>query len=123
EAMMIAEAGAFSKDMSKIALQHNLSGFEVFYDIPSSLGGAVVMNASSSGDGIEHTLERVRYLDLEEMRVREVAASEIGLGYRTSLFQNDETKVVLKAWLRLQFASRRKIREKMEAIRSRRWAK
>lgn len=120
---MIAEAGAFSKDMSEIALRHGLSGFEVFYDIPSSLGGAVVMNASSSGDGIEHVLDRVRYLDLEEMRVREISAIEAGLGYRTSMFQDADRRIVLQAWLKLKPGSREDIWAKMEAIRNRRWSK
>lgn len=123
DAMMIAEAGAFSKEMSETALRNGLSGFEVFYDIPSSLGGAIVMNASSSGDGIQEVLDRVRFLDLEEMRVHEVSASEIGLDYRTSIFQDDDKKVVLKAWLNLRPADRGEIRAKMEAIRLRRWSK
>lgn len=120
---MIAEAGAFSKNMSEIALQHGLSGIEVFYDIPSSLGGAIVMNASSSGDGIQNVLEKVRYVDLEEMRVYEVGASEIGLDYRTSFFQDDDSKIILKAWLQLESAKPSDIWAKMEAIRERRWSK
>ena len=122
-ATMIAEAGAFSKEMSETALQHGLSGFEVFYDIPSSLGGAIVMNASSSGDGIQDVLERVRFLNLEDMRVHEVGASEIGLDYRTSIFQDDDKKIVLKAWLKLSPADPSAIRAKMEAVKQRRWSK
>src|SRR5690554_5727067 len=45
-----AEAGVLMLKLSELALQNSLSGLEIFYDIPSSLGGAVVMNAGASGE-------------------------------------------------------------------------
>lgn len=44
---MEAEAGATLLQLSETALKHHLTGLELFYDIPSSVGGAVVMNAGT----------------------------------------------------------------------------
>src|SRR5690606_19346588 len=56
---MFAEAGVSMYDLSVKALDHGLSGLELFYDIPSSLGGAVVMNAGASGEEIKDILIKV----------------------------------------------------------------
>lgn len=61
---MTISAGAFTKDVCEHALECALSGFEMFYDIPSSIGGAVVMNAGAKDEEIAGILETVTYLDL-----------------------------------------------------------
>src|SRR5690554_97946 len=61
-----AEAGVTMLVLSEIALENSLGGLEIFYDIPSSLGGAVVMNAGASGEEIKDVLIKVRYLDLTD---------------------------------------------------------
>lgn len=47
------EAGAMMWDVAQYALDNFLAGLEIFFDIPSSLGGAVVMNAGASGEEIK----------------------------------------------------------------------
>ena len=61
---MTIGAGAFTQAVCEKALAHALSGFEMFYDIPSSIGGAVVMNAGAKDEDIAGILETVTYLDL-----------------------------------------------------------
>lgn len=118
-----AEAGISMLEMSEIALDHGLSGIEVFYDIPSSLGGAVVMNAGASGEEIKDSLIRVRYLDLADMKIKEIPMEKIGFEYRNSFFQRNKDKIVLKAWLQLTPKPKEEIRLKMETIKTSRWAK
>ncbi len=60
---MTIEAGAFTKEVCEVALAHSLSGFEMFYDIPSSIGGAIVMNAGAKDEDIAGILETATYLD------------------------------------------------------------
>lgn len=121
--VMEAEAGAFSSTMSEVALLHGLSGLEMFYDIPSSLGGAVVMNAGASGEEIKNLLLSVRYLDLHDLVVREIDVKDANFSYRNSLFQQNQNQIVLAARLQLQPSDRVTIRDKMDFIKEARWAK
>ncbi|ERM80692.1 hypothetical protein P872_21550 [Rhodonellum psychrophilum GCM71 = DSM 17998] len=118
-----AEAGISMLEISEIALKHGLSGLEIFYDIPSSLGGAVVMNAGASGEEIKDVLVKVRYLDLVDMTVKEIKKEEMGFEYRNSFFQRNTDKVVLKVWLKLNQGNQESIRIKMDTIKESRWAK
>jgi len=118
-----AEAGATMLKLSEIALQHSLTGVEIFYDIPSSVGGAVVMNAGASGEEIKDVLLKVRYLDLADMQVKEINNEKIEFEYRNSFFHKYKDKIVLKAWFNLIPGERKKIKTKMELIKKSRWAK
>lgn len=118
-----AEAGIDLKTLSEVALSEGLSGLEMFYDIPSSLGGAVVMNAGASGEEIKDLLIRVRYLDLADMTIKDILKKDMGFSYRNSLFQKISNKIVLKAWLKLKKGTPKLIEHKMESIKEARWAK
>ena len=118
-----AESGATMLQMSETALLHYLSGFEVFYDIPSSVGGAVVMNAGSNGVEIKDFLLKVRFFDLVDHKIKEMTRDEIGFEYRNSFFQKHPDKVVLKAWFRLSHGDPLIIKTKMIEIKQRRWSK
>lgn len=123
DSLLEAEAGAMMWDLSRIALENSLSGLEIFYDIPSSLGGAVVMNAGASGEEIKDVLVKVRYLDLDDHQIREKNREEISFEYRNSFFQRNTDKIVLKAWLQLSESRQETIRNKMELIKEQRWSK
>ncbi len=120
---IIAEAGTTMLELSELALTHSLSGLETFYDIPSSVGGAVIMNAGASGDEIKDILIKVRYLDLADMQIKEIDKNSIGYEYRNSYFQKNTNKIVLKAWFNLNPGSRKMIELKMEESKANRWAK
>ncbi len=117
------EAGAMMWDVAQFALDNELSGLEIFWDIPSSLGGAVVMNAGASGEEIKDVLIKVRYLDLKDQTVKEILKDEISFEYRNSFFQKNADKIVLKAWLQLQEADKTAIVTKMETVKAQRWTK
>lgn len=123
EDCIVCEAGANTKSFSEFALAQSLSGVEIFYDIPSSIGGAVVMNAGASGEEIKDVLIKASYLDLQDMQVKEIQNEEIGFHYRNSFFQKNTDKIVLKAWFRLRKGDPVTIRAKMESIKEARWAK
>jgi len=118
-----AESGVTMLHLSEIALENGLSGIEIFYDIPSSLGGAVVMNAGASGEEIKDVLIKVRYLDLADMQMKEIDKADMDFEYRNSFFQRNTNKVVLKVWLQLTKADPLAIQQKMETIKTQRWAK
>ena len=118
-----AEAGIDLKKLSERALENNLTGMEMFYDIPSSLGGAVVMNAGASGEEIKDILIKARYLDLTDLQIKEILKENIEFEYRNSFFQKNTDKIVLKAWLELKRGESSLIHEKMQRIKDLRWAK
>lgn len=120
---MSAEAGATLLQLSQMALEHSLSGFEMFYDIPSSVGGAVVMNAGSSGEEIKDLITKVRFLDLDDLVIKEMKADELDFEYRNSFFQKHPNNLVLKAWFQLKTANPIDIHKKMTEIKTRRWSK
>lgn len=120
---IIIESGANMVNLCEFALKNKLTGAEIFYDIPSTLGGAVVMNAGASGEEIKDILVKVRYLDLADLKIKEISNDEIGFHYRNSFFQKNTDKIVLKIWLHLKVGDEQKIKTKMEEVKIARWAK
>lgn len=120
---IVGEAGADIQKISEYALENSLSGAEIFFDIPSSLGGAVVMNAGASGEEIKDILKKVRYLELKDMSINEIPVEEINFEYRNSFFQRNTDKIVLKVWLDLIKGDYETIKGKMLSVKEARWAK
>lgn len=118
-----AEAGATTLDVSLEAEKHSLTGVEFYFDIPSSIGGAVVMNAGTKEGETKNILLKVRYLDLSDMTVKEKNKNELEFEYRNSLFQKSKDKIILKAWFKLKQGNSQEIRKVMEESKVRRWAK
>ncbi|MBU2922158.1 UDP-N-acetylmuramate dehydrogenase [Winogradskyella psychrotolerans] len=118
-----AEAGATILEVSEAAEKHSLAGVEFFYDIPSSVGGAVVMNAGTKEGETKNVLQKVRYLDLIDMCIKEKVNEELELEYRNSIFQKQKDKVILKAWFQLSSGNQSKIRRIMNESKERRWSK
>ncbi|MDA7652619.1 UDP-N-acetylmuramate dehydrogenase [Akkermansiaceae bacterium] len=118
-----AEGGATTRQLSKAAQRSGLSGAEFFYDIPSSIGGAVVMNAGTKEGETKNIVKKVRYLDLKDLKVKETTCEELGFGYRSSMFQSQKDTVILKVWFQLPQGDPTNIKSIMEASKARRWAK
>ena len=116
-----AEAGATILDVSEIAEKHSLKGVEFFYDIPSSVGGAVVMNAGTKEGETQNILKKVSYLDLIDMEIKEKNKDDLELEYRNSFFQKQKDKIILKVWFQLSKGDKDIIRTVMEASKKRRW--
>lgn len=123
ETTIIAEAGATLQQLSEVAMNSSLSGLEIFYDIPSSVGGAVVMNAGTKDGEIKDVIVNVRLLDLRDNVIKNISKDDIRFEYRNSLFQKDKDKVVLKAWFKLKKGNKEDIKIKMEQYKEVRWAK
>lgn len=121
--LLVGDAGVSTLQLSNFALEQGLTGVEIFYDIPSSLGGAVVMNAGASGEEIKDVLVKVQYLDRADMLIKEIHKEDIGFQYRNSFFQKNTDKLVLRAWLQLSKGDPIAIKSKMEAVKEARWSK
>lgn len=116
-------AGTDLMSLSLYALEKGFTGLEIYYDIPGSVGGAVVMNAGAKGEDVAHLLEEVEVYDKELGIIKKLKKEELGYDYRNSLFQNNTKLIVLSATFGLQLSDRQKIREKMETNKLERWKK
>ena len=121
--IICVEAGISMLELSKKALKYSFSGLEIFYDIPSSLGGAIVMNAGASGEEIKDLIIKVEYLDLADFKLKTITKEDINFEFRNSYFQKNTDKIVLKAWLKLEKGDSNVIENKMETIKKLRWDK
>ncbi len=87
--------GVLIDDAAEAALKEGLSGFDAFYGMPGTIGGAVWMNARCYGLSVSDILLSVKYLD-ETRKTRILNAAPESFGYKKSPFQNRDY-VILEA--------------------------
>lgn len=113
-----AGGGASLMSLAVTARNAGLSGTEELSGIPSSVGGAVRINAGAYGTEIFDLLEEVSVVS-RAGEVRIVAAETISHGYRWSaLCEGDD--VVASAAMRLRVAGREEIDARMAEVREKR---
>lgn len=113
-----AGGGAALGGVCAAAARAGLSGIEALSGIPSSIGGAVRINAGAYGGEIFEVLETVRLVSRSGER-RAAAAAGIPHGYRWSRLI--ETKdIVSEAVLKLAPAPQESIQEKTRVVSERR---
>jgi UDP-N-acetylmuramate dehydrogenase len=113
-----AGGGAALGGVCAAAARVGLSGIEPITGIPSSIGGAVRINAGAYGGEIFDVLESVRLVSRSGER-RPVRASDIPHGYRWSkLIETRE--IVSQAVLALHPAPREQIEAKTRAVSEKR---
>jgi UDP-N-acetylmuramate dehydrogenase len=86
-------------------MKNNLGGLEFLYTLPTSIGGAVYMNAGRGrkhNKNISEYITRVDYLDLYSGEIKSLYPTKESFSYRHSIFQ-DNKGIVLKAYF--QFPS------------------
>lgn len=106
-------AGMKSVSLAKIALENKLTGLEFLIGIPGTIGGAVTMNSSAHGQGIEDVIESVEILDLYNGQVSEIKKSQLDLGYRYS-FIKPSKHLILSAVFNLKKGDPGTIKECMD---------
>lgn len=70
------------------AVEQGLAGIEAMSGIPGTVGAAPVQNIGAYGQEIQETLVEVELMDEEDGEVSTVPASELGLGFRTSVLKH-----------------------------------
>jgi len=97
---VVAAAGERLSPIAWRACRAGLSGLEWACGIPGTVGGAIVMNAGTREGEIAAVLKRVACLS--DGAVREMAAAQLELGYRTSaILSGQQTGVIIEAVLEL----------------------
>ncbi|ROR73504.1 UDP-N-acetylmuramate dehydrogenase [Bogoriella caseilytica] len=109
-------AGQDWDELVATAVAEEWSGIEALSGIPGGTGATPVQNVGAYGQEVSQTLASVRVYDRATSRIRTLAASELGLGYRTSILKRsrleDEARwhptgryVVLEVSFQLRLAS------------------
>lgn len=122
QTLLTASAGMTLGRLCGEAQQRALAGLEFACGIPGTVGGAVYMNAGAYGGELKDVLEQVTFLD-EELNLRTLPASQLEMGYRTSVFEKNPTWCILSATLRLQQGDAGAILAQMQDYLDRRKAK
>lgn len=119
DAVFTVSAGMLNAKAANILLEEGYSGFEVLAGIPGTIGGAVYMNAGAFGWEVKNNLYDVDVLLLEDMNVYTLLAEKCDLGYRSSIFQN-ENCIILSASFKVKKESKDVIKNNMEEYREKR---
>ncbi len=107
--------------MCQILKQNSLSNAEFAFGIPGTVGGAVYMNAGAYGGEIAQIIVSCKSVT-REGKIIERTANQLELGYRTSIFkQNDE--IIVSATFRLTNDNQSEIEAKMNDFLERRRTK
>jgi UDP-N-acetylmuramate dehydrogenase len=115
---VLAGAGASLGGVCAKAAQAGLSGLEAVSGIPSSIGGAVRINAGAYGGEIFDVLESVDLLTQKGDRIQK-KASQIAHDYRwTELVDSGE--IVCRAVMKLSPSPREAIEERVRSVAAKR---
>lgn len=105
--------------LARRTAEKGLAGLEPLCGFPSTVGGAVVMNAGCYGTEIQDVMTSCRVLD-EEGRVAELRTADLEPGYRSTNLQGTR-RIVLSATFRLERADAEAVVARMEELNEKRW--
>ena len=88
------QAGENWDDFVAWTVTQNLSGVEALSGIPGCVGAAPVQNIGAYGQEVSKTITRVEFLDFLTHEVIELTNSELGFGYRDSIFKAGRQGVI-----------------------------
>ncbi len=97
DGVLTVEAGEDWDATVELAVSSGLGGLECLSGIPGLVGATPVQNVGAYGVEIGDLLVSVDLLDRGSGEVRTVAATELGLGFRTSTLKRGYPAVVLRA--------------------------
>ncbi|MBW7452526.1 UDP-N-acetylmuramate dehydrogenase [Paenibacillus sepulcri] len=102
---LYAEAGVTLPNIAFTMAKEGIKGFEFMVSIPGTVGGAVMMNAGSSGRELSDVLQSVTYLD-DEGNCLTKTAEECQLSFRSSGFTGTNS-IILSAKFNIEYETDR----------------
>lgn len=115
-----AGAGAALAQVARRAAKAGLAGLEALSGFPSTVGGAVWMNAGCYGTEIKDVLESVRVVELDGRR-RRLATAELEPAYRWTNLKRSGA-IVTRALFDLPPGEPAALLARMEELNAKRWA-
>ena len=93
--VMRVQAGEPWDDVVAFAVSHGLAGIEALSGIPGSTGATPVQNIGAYGQEVADVIRSVEFLDYVTGEVETIAVTDLGFGYRDSIFKRGRQGVVL----------------------------
>ena len=118
---LIVGAGMLMKTLSIEACLLSLTGLEDIIDIPGTVGGGIIMNASFRGTGLFAPLIKVKAIS-PEGKVLDLTKEECKLTHRGSMLKTKKY-IVIEAIFKLQKGDQMIIQKKMTNNTERRYKK
>lgn len=119
---VIVGGGILMRTLAKKMCLLSLSGLEDIIDIPGTIGGGIIMNASAGGKGlIYNSLQKVKVIT-PEGEIKELSKEECNLRIRGSLLQ-DKKYMVIEATFNLIKDDKMKIQKTMADHTSQRYSR
>ena len=109
--MLTVGGGILMKTLSIEACLLSLTGLEDIIDIPGTVGGGIIMNASFRGEGLRDSLVKVKALT-PEAKVVELTKEECRLIHRGSMLK-DKKYIIIEATFKLKKDDQIIIQKKM----------
>jgi UDP-N-acetylmuramate dehydrogenase len=117
----VSAGGAISLgQLARTMCRRGLIGLEAISGFPSTVGGAVYMNAGSYGTEIKDVLVRATVVD-SGGRLRKMTVEELGAGYRTTALQGTG-QIVTQATFALKRGDGEAAMKRVQELNRRRWA-
>lgn len=113
---LIACAGLAISMAAEAAANRGLSGIDVFYSMPGTIGGSVWINARCYGISVADMLEWVEILD-NKANITRIKTKKSDFGYKISPFQKKEC-IILKACFILKQENKDTIKSRMMHIKA-----
>jgi UDP-N-acetylmuramate dehydrogenase len=105
-------AGVKLSRLLRFSLQYGLTGFEPLIGIPGTVGGAVVMNAGTSGGSITDVLDTITIMEVSGERC-EIPKSQLEIGYRSVTLP--ERSIILESSFSVAPTDPKQLRTKLQA--------
>ena len=105
-------AGVLLVYLSKIVLNRELSGLEFACNVPGTLGGAIINNASFKGNCIADVVQDVTFLTREN-KIERTSKSNLNFNYRECNLKGKPV-VILEATLLLKKGNKEEIESKIK---------
>lgn len=118
---IVAQSGALIANVSKQALQSDLTGLEFACGIPGSVGGALFMNAGAYGGEIKDVLTKAKVVT-SSGELKTILAEDLDLAYRTSNIP-DNGYIVLEGEFQLEKGDYNEIKAVMDDLTFKRESK
>ncbi len=119
-ARVSAGAGAPLALVARKAAAAGLAGLEALAGFPSTVGGAVFMNAGCYGTEIKDVLESARLVELDGRR-RRIAVADLHAAYRSTGLK-ESGAIVTRALFALAPGDPAALLARMDELNARRWA-
>ena len=110
---VVVDCGVKGQRLAQEVAKVGLSGLEFLIGFPGAIGGEVYMNASANGQAISDNFVRARCYSFER-GVFELTKQEMEFGYRSSICQKENIKI-LSATFELEQTEVEKVQTRMQA--------